>query len=384
MAGEAASPLDEVRAVRARLGELLADREYRGADPFDALASPLLGLAGRRVRLLGAATTVVARRLPPALRRPLLIPETVNPKTVALCALADEALGERQRAAALRSSLLALRTTAEYGAGWGYPFPWANRYFAIGAGEPNAIATVFSALPFLGLAQSGDAESTTICLDAARLLGTLNVIEGPDGTLVSYTRRDRRPVYNVAALVGSFLLRAARLAGGEERFEQLGAALVKGVERAQRPDGLWDYGSLPRDRWVDSFHSGYILRALRDAPAGASDAEVLARGYVAFSARCTAPDGAPWLMAGDPSTSDAHAAANAILTHIDVPQAPNVEAAVRIFRWMQQHLYNEATGGYWYQYRGGRAVKRDYTRWVQAWMYLALATLEGALDGQAD
>jgi hypothetical protein len=56
----------------------------------------------------------------------------------------------------------------------------------------------------------------------------------------------------------------------------------------QRPDGSWPYGERPNLAWVDNFHTGYVLDALRicaDAGVGGPEVEEAWTRGIAFYRR---------------------------------------------------------------------------------------------------
>jgi hypothetical protein len=52
------------------------------------------------------------------------------------------------------------------------------------------------------------------------------------------------------------------------------------------------------------------------------------------------------------------------------------ETALRIASWAREALWVESKGYFAYRIQGGRRDEREFTRWVQAWMALAMATAE--------
>ena len=48
--------------------------------------------------------------------------------------------------------------------------------------------------------------------------------------------------------------------------------------------------------------------------------------------------------------------------------------ALRIASWARESLWLPSKGHFAYRINGGRRDEREFTRWVQAWMALAMAT----------
>jgi hypothetical protein len=78
---------------------------------------------------------------------------------------------------------------------------------------------------------------------------------------------------------------------------------------------------------------------------------------------------------------DAHAAAQGILTYAALagwnegPRSLRDTApgrAIAIARWATEHLWLSERGHFAYRVRRGRRDEREFTRWVTAWMCLAM------------
>jgi len=150
----------------------------------------------------------------------------------------------------------------------------------------------------------------------------------------------------------------------------------------QREDGSWPYATDPRGQWEDSFHTGYVLESLLavqaygvDVPHGA-----LRAGFEAYP-RFYGPDGEARLLPRADSVLDAHAAAQGILTYAALagwnegPRSLRDTAAGRslaIARWSVEQLWLSERGHFAYRVRQGRRDEREFTRWVTAWMCLAM------------
>lgn len=359
-------------------------RDYRGYDPHDLLASPLVRGLTLGSRWLAVAWTQLGKRSPIQLRPLLGVPRTENPKTLALCLEADlrlaAATGDpapRERAAALVERLGAARGAE---GGWGYPFPWANRSFLAPAGTGSAVVSAFVGHALLDAAERlGSVEAAALAAGAGDFVRTrLRRIAGPDGTFAfSYTPLDARVVHNASVLAASLLARLA-VRGAAPGAEAEALAAARFTAAAQAADGSWRYGVARRDRWVDSFHTGYTLIALREIGArlGTAELEPAVRRGLAYWHRTFLGGPAVRFHPGSDYPIDMHAVAQAILTLLAFPAAlPDATAtAARLARWSMAEM--RARSGHYY-YLKGRAVtnRLPHMRWVQAWVLRALAEL---------
>ncbi|HEX7050687.1 MAG TPA: hypothetical protein VF188_10830 [Longimicrobiales bacterium] len=364
-------------------------RDYAGYDPHDLLSSPLVRRLCLGSRWLGVAWTQFGKRSPLQVRPLLGVRPVRNAKGVGLVLGAHLRLarvtgeaGFYESARGLMAWLGANGATVAGGIGWGYPFPWANRDAYVPAGTPSAVATAFVGHALLDASAAlGSAEAAALAARAGTFLRRgLNRIPGGDGTFCfSYTPVDRRAVHNASLLAASLLARLAAAGGaaaGELADDAMRAARF--TVRAQRPDGAWPYGVGARNGWVDSFHTGYILVALRDIADALETTEfddALERG-IAYWRRAFFDGPAVGFHPGRPYPVDVHAVAHAILALLALrDRVPDGErAAGRLADWCIDEMRDAA--GFFYHLRTRRRVNRlPYMRWVQAWMLRALSEL---------
>ena len=372
-----AEPALDWGAAADRVERWLVDRELRGWDPYDALASPLVrALApGRWAKV---AWTQLLRRSPVQLRGLLMVPPLPNPKTDAL---ALEARLRRSTGADPRAAELVARLEASVSpeGGWGYPFAWANREAYVPAGTPNAVATTFVGHALLDAAERGLVVDERPLERAGVLLAErLHRVGGGNGTFCfSYTPLDRRGVHNASVLAASLLARLGVL-GLRPAWRGAAEAAARFTLAAQRPDGSWPYGIAPRSGWVDSFHTGYVLIALDriDRTLGGGIAQgALERGLAYWAETFLVPPAVAH-RPGRPHPVDMHAVAHAILTllHFRDGRPGALDEARRLARWSLEEMRGE--DGSFHYLRHARWTNRlRYARWVQAWMLRALAEL---------
>ena len=376
------TPLDIAHGLLARTRA----RDWAGADPYDGLEGPI----GALVRPLGplprfALSQSVLRS--PLARAAAMPRATVNPKALGLFLGAVARLSEGSAGSRIGPELeeaIASRATPHRdGLGWGYPFGWQSRHFWAPPHLPNAVVTSTVAWHLFEYSdRHGSDRAQSMALAGARFLSSaLAKSEAEGGEAIAYTPKDRTQVINVSALAARVLARAAVV---EEslRFREIASRLVGFVLAHQREDGSWPYATDSRGQWEDSFHTGYILESLIavqsygiDVPHGA-----LRVGFKAYE-RFFGTDGEARLLPRADSVLDAHAAAQGILTYgalagwNEGPRSLRDTAAGRgllIAQWAVEHLWLSERGHFAYRVRRGRRDEREFTRWVTAWMCLAM------------
>jgi hypothetical protein len=147
----------------------------------------------------------------------------------------------------------------------------------------------------------------------------------------------------------------------------------------QRSDGSWFYAEDPRFRWIDNFHTGYNLSALKVYRTASQDRTFdrqLSRGARYFKAHFFEPDGRPKYFHDRTYPVDIQCAAQAIETLValsdDDPEC--LTQAVKVADWTIDNMQAE-DGHFYYRDLGWTKVTTPMLHWGQATMVKALALL---------
>lgn len=403
--------MTEISTALEKLDAWIESEKFEGWDPYDALNSPLLRAVGNRNRLLGVAMVQMMRRSPVNFRPLLGIRKGYNPKAMGLflATYAQKflATGEHryQEQARFFYDWLVENASAGYaGPCWGYNFDWPNRSFFAPAGTPTIVNTAFVGLSLLSAelvldrptAKAGgvpaspslefgkDLGPTPDSLHIARkacnfILKDLQTLRLNDEEhCFSYTPLDRRFVHN-ASLLGAWLLAAVHARTGEQQLAGSALAAARFTARRQNPDGSWAYGIAPNDQWVDNFHTGYVLVALKSISDLVRTDEFDSRirtGYRFWKTRMFESTWIPKYFPHKKYPIDIHSVAQAILTFLhfaDVdPEA--TELARHMALWATRNMQHRE-GFFFYQLHRTFKNEIPYIRWAQAWMQQALTRL---------
>jgi len=377
-----------LRPVRTQPEPLIAlrrwveSRDYAGHEPYDLLNSPYL----RRLRGRWPcwALIQVGKQLPlRGLRRLLRVPKSKNPKALGLflagyCDLIRAGHDHFDVAGYLKSALQRLRSPGEVELCWGYDFKFVSlRGSTMDAFAPNAIATVFCAEALLDLSETtGDREAFQMAESAARfLVARLNrTVDQADRLCFSYTPEDHTAIYNSSALTGAFLSRLGAQSGNGE-YPHLSRRAMAYLVSVQQGNGSWYYGAAPRQNWIDSFHTGYNLKALLEYQTESGDTsfqEALERGYRYFDATFFRRGGQIAYCHDSRYPADIHACAQAVLTYCAFRNHRQaLTRAAAVLRWTLAHM-RANDGSFFYQRHRWWTNPVPYMRWAQAWMFRAL------------
>jgi uncharacterized protein YyaL (SSP411 family) len=283
-----------------------------------------------------------------------------------------------------------MRIVGYSGAAWGYNFDWQSRNFFAPLGTPMIVPTAFAVRALLDAYETlGD----HTYLETARsscefilkdLKRTVDSDEGEGELCFSYSPLDQTKVFN-ASLFAAETLACVGVLTGETKFRDvandLAVRAARYVLHRQNEDGSWFYGAGPNQQWIDNFHTAYLIlslsRIMKCLGGGEIDLKpAIERGYRFWRDRFFLADGWPKYYHDTLHPADAHAAATAIITLVELQELDReaLPLAETIADWTIRNL-RDSRGFFYYQRRRFYTVRTPFMRWTQAWMLYALARL---------
>jgi len=379
--------------VTQKLFEYCRANDWAGYDPYDALNSRIFKfLPFLDFKIPRLVLTQAMKRSPINLRSPLLIPKTHNPKAIALFLTAFvklAKLGILDRTDLNAQMIVKLRDLRSPNTPywcWGYSFPWQTRTIIVPRSSPNLVCTVFAANALLDAYElNRDDDCLNMAVSAADYI--LNELywlkDETSGSLAYPLASSRTPVHN-ANFLGAALLCRVSEQSGEKRFLEPALTAARYSASKQRTDGSWDYGESSTQHWVDNFHTGYNLCALRSIAkyAGTSEFDAHIRsGFEFYRDHFFRDDGAPKYFHNRTFPIDIHSVAQSIVTLLTFKDldANNTGLADAVLKWVLTHMLDDQ-GYFYYQVLPVGTNKIPYMRWAQAWMLLALSSLLNEFD----
>ncbi len=362
--------------------------DWAGYDPYDALNSELLRkLPILDRRLFRLALTQALKRLPFDFRPVLSVPATENPKALALflsSSLKLNRLGlidDPKLPRRLSERILALRSAGENYWAWGYSFPWQTRLVVVPRGAANLVCTTFVAQALLDYYEDcGDETLLEAASSAGQYLVDALYYNEPGGVAsFSYPLPSSTSKVHNANLLAAALLARLFTHSHDDRLRDVALAATRYSASKQNPDGSWYYGEDSTQRWIDNFHTGYNLRALRALARFLDTREFDERihlGFKFYREHFFREDGAVRYFHDRAYPIDIHCVAESILTLLEFQERDrtSLSLARTIYGWAIKHLWDNE--GYFY-YRALRTltIRIPYIRWSEAWMLLALTSL---------
>jgi len=362
--------------------------DWAGHDPYDALNSKLFSAVPLLDRgIIRLILTQVLKRSPINFRTFLLVPKTQNPKALGLFLSALLRLSDRRTVTDAESDserligrLEQLRSPGVPYYCWGYSFAWQTRTELVPLGAPNLIATTFAANALLDVYEHRpNARYLEMAESASRyLINELYWTDGPAAGFAYPRPSMRNQVHNANFLAAALLCRVHHHTGDSGLLEPaLRAARVSASRQAA--DGSWLYGEGASQGWIDSFHTGYNLCALRSIARYAGTYEFdecVRRGYAFYRNRFFCPDGSVRYYHDSDYPKDIHCVAQALITLATFEDLdPSSRAlAESVLRWALEHMWDK-DGFFYYRVLRLKVIKTSYMRWSQAWMLLAMAMM---------
>ena len=364
------------------LRSFVEKRDYRGYDPYDALNSPLIRLLSFNLKYGRIAWIQLLKRLPVNVRPLLFVPPGHNPKGLGLFLWGYARLyrisPKQDRLAAigrLLDLLDELRSRGYSGNSWGYDFDWQSRTFYLPALTPTIVNTAFIGHALLDTHRyNGNSRALDLALPIKDfLLNDLSNVAGGNRFCFSYSPLDRTAVHNANLLGASLLARLYSLTGDTS----LRDAVLRSVEYTmahQHEDGSWFYAEAAGQRWIDSFHTGFNLQAIRyilNEGLAEDYRHAYEKGIDFYAGNFFLPDGTPKYYHDRLHPIDIHAPAQAIAFFSGTGDADN-GLTDRVLAWLVNNM-RDPKQGYFY-FRKGRIMTNriPYMRWSQAWVFHAL------------
>lgn len=358
--------------------------DFKGYDPYDGLTSPLFRLpvlsTHHKIRFYSQQLVKRSR----INVRPLLgIRKKQNPVTLGLALQAYSALykktGDKNyhlKAEQMLSLLTACSAKGFHGNCWGYDFPWEARYATIPAYQPTVVATgiitnaMFEACQKLNLAEAGN----QVISAAEFVMKDLHRHVEKDGSFCfSYSPFDHEKVFN-ASMKGVRLLSQAFALCGNREYISTAAKAVKWVMSHQDDQGAWIYSKRETGKWIDNYHTGYILDCLDTYISLSGDEtyrEGLNKGISFYTSNFITGEGIPKFYNGEAYPVDCTAAGQTLLTLV---RFNKTNEAVKVANWMHQHM-QDTSGYYYFRKYKSHTEKTDFMRWSNAWMLAGLSEL---------
>lgn len=364
------------------------ESDFAGYDPFDGLNSPLFScFPSLKNSMLGLAWLQFHKRNPLNLRPVCGIKPARNPKGIGLFIMGlveDYTRTTGQQALLTQADELGKWLLEQECCSqqwdypcWGYHFDWKARAFYVPKGKPNIITTYYvsQALWTLGQALNND-DYCRVALNSAKFIYQHLLRSSSQGQYLAYIPGEDTFVHN-ASLWGAAWLVKAGYELKEQHLIDAGVAVARTSVNHQKEDGSWYYGTRDHHQFIDGFHSGYNLEALKmitDCTQFSEFQASIDRGMAFYREHFFSSEGDAKYYHNQPYPYDMHSVSQAVLTFIKVSgHKQDMNKVEQILNRAVETLYLPDKGRFAYQKTKSMTNRIDYIRWTRAWVYYALA-----------
>jgi hypothetical protein len=379
--------IDLIQAAIERLDQWISKSGWVGYDPFDGLTAPLARHLTFRVPLLRIALVQTVRRVPFNLRPLLGITKKRSTKAMGYFSSGYlhlyQLTGQQDyldKALACLSDLRENYSRGYSGYAWGNAFDFQSRGGGLAQEVPTVVWTSFIGGSFV---DAYELLSDPVYLDVARsscefILRDLGKRQVTDQSLcISYAPHAQVDIHNSNMLGASLLARVYKHTK-EPGLLEVAQKAIRYTMDHQLADGSWYYGEGLRWRWVDGYHTGFVLDALNWYMQATADDQYkmhLVHGMDYYRAHLS--EGViPKHYSNARYPIDIQAVAQIIQTFAFIRREfhGDVIWADEIARWAIEHMQDSS--GYFY-FRKGRLFtnKTPFLHWGQSTMLAALALL---------
>lgn len=364
------------------LVRFISSCDYAGYDPYDALNSPIVRLLTLGTKSGRIAWTQFLRRFPLNVRPLLLLPAGHNPKGIGLFLQGFARLHSLQPngnnmeiISRLLNLLQELRSKSCSGNGWGYNFDWQSRAAFVKKGTPTIVNSSFIGHALLNTYEiTKTDQALELALPIADfIIKDLHRKKEDCGFCFSYTPLDHNYVHNANLLGASLLIRIHAITG-EQVLKETALNALAYTMHYQHDDGGWFYAEKNIQHWIDSFHTGFNLQAIRyflDLKEATEHRDAYKKGVKYYAENFFLANGTPKYYHNRIYPIDIHAPAQAIAFFAETG-SEYATLTDKILAWMLENMRNKKTGSFFF--RKGKYItnKIPYIRWGQAWAFHAL------------
>jgi hypothetical protein len=371
-----------------RLSEWLEKNDYRGYDTFDGLNSPVLRPLTFNSKYLRIVLQQGVRRFPVNLRPLLGIEKSRSTKGMGFLARGfmrlHEATAEsawREKAESALEWLTQNQAPGYSGACWANHFDYQSRTSFAPSGLPSVVWTSLIGHAYL---DAYEHFHKAAFLDVAvssceHILHDLGRLPDDESVCIGYFPTHKHRVHNANTLAAGFLARTWAYTRNESYLD-LATKALQYTAKYQRPDHSWYYGEAQNLRWVDNFHTAYVLDSFKHYTDNTGDHRFLKNlmnGYHYWKSTFFLPDGTPRYYDHKTLPIDIQCSAQAIdtLVFFSDRDPDGLALASTIAKWTITHMQDRSGYFYYRRYSPWLVNRTPTLHWGQATMLSALSAL---------
>ena len=361
------------------------DHDYKGYEPFDGLSSFLYPLTFRNLfaeRILQQAI----RQSPINLRVLLGVKPQESTKGRGYMAWGYlnmfKLTGDQRykdKAISFLEWLLRNKSPGYKKHSWGNHFEYSSRGGRIPKFEPTIVWSSLIGQVFLDAYEIlKEKKYLEIANSICKWILDLSREQTDSGICLSYVAYEQSSIHNSNMLGAAMLARTAQYTGDAISLKVAQEAMKYSCSR-QLTDGAWYYGHAHKYHWIDNFHTGYDLDALKCYIENSNSNEFkenLDIGFSYFKNNFFEESGRPKYYHNRAYPIDIQCASQAIdtLTNFAEKDEESLDLAIKVANWTIDNMQDK-TGYFYYRILPWKKVRIPMIHWGQATMYKALTFL---------
>jgi rhamnogalacturonyl hydrolase YesR len=264
---------------------------------------------------------------------------------------------------------------------WGKMFDFASRGGRQGKFEPITVWTSLIGQAFLDAYEiMGNEKYLEVADSICRWILERPRNQTDSGFCINYTPFGKGDctIHNQSMLAAAMLARTAKFNNNDE-YIKVSREAVKYTCTRQLSDGAWYYGEEPKYHWIDNFHTGYNLDALKcyiDSTNDKTYENELKKGFDFFKNNFFESTGRPKYYHDRTYPIDSQCASQAIetLANFSDYEGSSLDQAVRVANWTIKNM-QDRTGYFYFMRYPFITLKVPMIHWGQATTYKALTHL---------
>lgn len=252
--------------------DYIEKRDYKSYDVFDALNSKPINKLLKNQILLRRVVNQVNARLPINIRPLIGVKKMVHTKTISdllsiysMMYTRTKNVHYKEKADEMFHILWDRRIEVEDGFGWGLEFPYTTRFTNACEKTPNLYNTINATHSIIDYYEAFKSVDLKSVIDKVLyfILEYLGIVDETEDIswLRYYPKQTGMPTPNVNATSASLFVRINSFYENEIE-PSLILKLLNFVKSSQNKDGSWYYTTTPNGKWIDGFHTGFILESL--------------------------------------------------------------------------------------------------------------------------
>jgi len=377
--------------------KVMDSKEYASYDVYDALTSPFLFYLTFKNHFLKRVIIQLNSKCPINLRPVLGVKKLVHTKTISDLLTIYCLLGAKKtdfnnlnKAKSMFDLLIDKSINKQDTIAWGLNFPYATRFTDAGIDTPNLYNTLNSGLSILDYYDLTQDYRVENIID--KILDYIFIYLGikelsDDMKWVRYYPNQTSPILNVNATAAHFFLRINHTFKKEKIKHIEIQKIINLLKHFQNFDGSWYYSINDKGKWIDGFHTGFILDSLiYIAKNGQIDiGETINKGISYYIKNMFSKEGIPKYYNDSLYPIESQNCAQAIQTLAKITDylEDNIKVKQLLEKTIEQtifFLYKKELGEF--RYKKSRLFKYNqvYFRWSQAPMVLALLKAKNTLS----